>query len=210
MCSRRLHQDEAADNRDHDPIGRRASTDCMPEPRDVRRRDARIAYYERCASRTDRSGGAGATRRIGPPAIRPDGAAWARGSTGQRGRRPGGGHAAARRHAHPRHGTRGTRWRGPGERAMTVQDDDVRAARSRIATGRLRGGARSTRERLPDFRCGRLARAPAFVDPGSDAAKHAGHPLDRSLHRPYPDGCATADRDRLREGRVERMKDTAP
>jgi len=93
---------------------------------------------------------------------------------------------------------------------MIVQDDDVQTARSEVTGGWLRGGARPTRKRLSDFDCGWPAWLPESVHPGRDAVKRTSHALDRSLVRPYPHGCATADRDRLREGRVERMKDKAP
>ena len=49
----------------------------MLQPRNVRRRDARIAYYERCAACTNRRERADATRRIRPPASRPEDAALA-------------------------------------------------------------------------------------------------------------------------------------
>jgi hypothetical protein len=183
----------------------------MPQTRNTRRDDARIAYYERCATCTNTVRGADATRRIRPPASRPVDAAlaatlnrasegavtWTRACMSQ-GR------------VHPRHGTRGTRWRGRGERAMIVQDDDVQAARSEIAEGRLRGDARPRRDRPPDFSSGWPAWLPTFVDPGRDAVKRARHALDRSLERPSSDGCTTADRDRLDQGRVERTKDKAP
>ena len=93
---------------------------------------------------------------------------------------------------------------------MIVQDDAVQAARSRIAGTRLRGGARPEPERLPNFSPGWPARLPAFVDPGREVVKRGPHALDCLLERPYPDGCATAERDRFREGQVERMKDKAP
>ena len=42
------------------------------------------------------------------------------------------------------------------------------------------------------------------------ATERYSHALDRSATRPYPDGCATANRDRCREDRFDRMKDSAP
>ena len=96
------------------------------------------------------------------------------------------------------------------ERALIVQDDDVRAARSLIARDRPHRVAWPTRERLADFGQRWPARSPSLVDLVNGAVKPLPRALDRSLGRPYPDGCETADHDRLGEGRFEHMKDKAP
>ena len=93
---------------------------------------------------------------------------------------------------------------------MIVQDDDVRAARSQIACGRLPGERWPTRERLADFGQRWPARPPSFVDPDSAVVERGPRALDRTPARPYPDGCVTVDRDRFREGRFEFMKDKTP
>jgi hypothetical protein len=92
---------------------------------------------------------------------------------------------------------------------MIVQDDDVQAARSQIAGGRLRGGAQLTCDRLPGFGLRRPARSPALVDLGVSPWRASGHALGRSLERPYADGLASADRDRSWHDRFDPMKDSA-
>lgn len=147
----------------------------------ARRDDARIAYYERCASCTNRSR---AQMRPGASGRRPSGRALPSGREAQPAEAAGGG-------LDP-----GTQAPGasPG---LDAADGGQIVERATIAGGRARSDARPVR-------------LPTFVVPGRDTAQGARPALDRSCDWPYPDGCATADRDRPRADRVERMKDEAP